>query len=760
MRRVADYLFYDLESKSQVDLRKVGTYVYAAHKSTELLCAALALDDEPTELWTPDKPLPKKFAKHIEKGGLLVAHGAQFERQMHINKLGPVHGWPIPKLEQFRCSQAMALALALPPALENIAPALGVEMEKDKVGKRVMLQMTKPRKAKKGEDPDEVHWYDDEERHEKLQGYCVQDVDVSREVFNVMWPLSDDELNLWRMDQIINDRGFYIDQDLLMAMRRIITDAGEDVDNLIRKATNEQVQTVGQVAQIKSWLETEHGVFIKSLSKTVIPDLLSDPSIPQAAKDVLELRIAGAQAAVKKVDAFLSRRDKDGRVRGSFLYHSAGTGRWASRGAQVHNLKRLTSEEEDEILDAVKDLQTGDYKFLKTKYARPLKIVGDNIRTVIRAAPGNVLIGADFSGIEARVTAWLAGEVRKLQVFRDYDAGKGPDPYVAAAADIFGTSAAGMAALKISDPNDYKVKRQGGKGAELAFGFGGAENAYKKFMPVTMLANPGAWQPPKAPPQNPKPIPQGPQSKSAIKNYGTGFEDGAAAKQAKDAKVDPALVGKFTDVQITDIKVKWRKAHPNICKLWYAMGDAGNEIAKKASWIARGVDQTIEDIQVGRLTFEYSPENGGFMFMVLPSGRRIAYPGINRAKDYRERYFIEKPKDTDEPVGKMTTYFMDNSAGRFHRVFVWHGILIENAVQGIARDLLAAAIMRVEAAGFPIVVHVHDEAVIEVSKKIAKKVMAEFVRLMCMLPDWAQDDDPDYALPVVAKGWMAERYIK
>jgi DNA polymerase len=700
---LAEFLHYDVETRSQADLKKVGTYRYASNPHTEAQCAALALDFEPIHRWVPGQPLPKRFAKHIENGGLMVAHGAQFERAIHRCILTPKHGWPEPKLEQFRCSQSMALALSLPPALENIAPALGVDAVKDAVGKRIMLQMTKPRKARKGEDPDEVHWYDDEERHEKLQGYCEQDVEVMRRCFVQMWPLTDDEEHIWRLDQIINDRGFYIDADLLLAMRRIITDAGADIDRQMIKLTGGAVQTVGQVAEIKKWLFDKHHVDIGSLSKTTIPLMLADPKVPQKAKDVLELRIAGAQAAVKKVDAFLARRDNDGRVRGSFMYHSAGTGRWASRGAQVHNLKRLTTDDQDKIVAAVNDLLTGDYKVLKVKYARPLQVVGDNIRTAICAAPGKVLIGADFSGIEARVTAWVAGELRKIKVFQDYDAGKGPDPYVATGADIMGISVEEMLRLKKDDPPLYKRNRQGGKGGELAFGFQGGVNAYVKFVPE----------------------------------------------------------GLFTLDEIQTFKVKWRKAHPNVVKLWYGLNDAAISIARKASSIQRGANIEVEPIPVNNLEFSYINDNGGFMFMELPSGRRISYPGINRTMRWKERFYITKPEDIDPAdlmVKSLDTYFMDNSGGRWHRVFLYGGIICENAIQGIARDLLAAAMVRIEAAGFPIVAHVHDECVIEVPKKNAAKIMKEFVRLMCILPDWAVT--PHCPLPVVANGWMAERYVK
>ena len=451
--------------------------------------------------------------------------------------------------------------------------------------------------------------------------------------------------------------------------------------------TGGSVETVDKIERLKAWLRDACGISVKTLDKTAIPLLIADPKTPARAKEVLELRLAGAQAAVKKVDAFLERRSGDGRVRGALVYHAAGTGRWSSRGAQVHNLKRMTEESPAAIEATVADLMTGDYKKLKAKYARPLQIVGDNIRTVITAAPGNVLIGADFSGIEARITAWLAGEERKLKVFRDYDAGKGPDPYVVAAADVFG-----MPADQINKP-----KRQVGKGAELAFGFQGGVNAYKKFVP-----------------------------------------DGA-----------------FTDAEIEGFKNKWRRMHPNIVEFWARLKSAGDRIAKAAVQIRRGVNHTIEPMPVRNVWFEH---DSGYMFIVLPSGRRISYPIIDRAYRPQDFYQFEKPADRDFSLGRLSTCFMDNSSGHWHRVFWYGGFGCENISQGVARDLLAEAMVRIDKAGLPIVVHCHDEIVIEVPEKHADKVAKQFAKLMTTLPEWAQGTGHD--LPVVAKPFIARRYVK
>ena len=677
----------DVETRSLLDLTKVGAYRYAADASTEARCAAYALDDGPVQLWITGQPVPKDLAAHIRAGGKVLAHNAAFERLIFREILGPRHGWPVPEIEQFRCSMAAALALALPGSLEDGGKAMSLEHLKDAVGKRVMQQMTKPRKARKDENQEGIYWHEDATRTKQLHGYCMGDVAAMRDFYNSIWPLSDDEQIVWQMDQRINDRGFYVDEKLLLAMRKIIDAAGIDVNAQMAKLTGGAVATVDKIVALKAWLQNSCGVTVKSLSKTTIPLLIADPKTPKLPKEVLELRLAGAQAAVKKVDAFLDRRSADARVHGAFVYHAAGTGRWASRGAQVHNLKRMTEEDPAAIEATVADLLTGDYGLLKAKHARPLQVVGNNIRTCITAAPGNVLIGADFSGVEARITAWLAGEERKLQVFRDYDAGKGPDPYVVAATGIYGLPAAQI----------DKPKRNVGKGSELAFGFQGGVNAYKKF-------------------------------------------------------VAPGL---FTDEEIEGFKNKWRRMHPNIVAFWEELKDASSKIAKQAAMIKRGLDRTIEPIQVRDIWFEY---NNGFMFAVLPSGRRISYPDIDRAHRPREFFYITKPEDRDSSIGQLSACFMDNSSGHWHRVFLYGGLLCENIVQGVARDLLADAMVRVERADLPIVGHVHDECLIEVPEKNADKVAKQFTKLMTELPEWARDTE--HELPLVTKPFIAKRYVK
>ncbi len=236
------------------------------------------------------------------------------------------------------------------------------------------------------------------------------------------------------------------------------------------EATNGIVQKFTEVAKLKMWLS--QFIPVDSLSKKDINEFLEDPNIDPSAREALRMRIMGAQAAAAKYEAILSRIGPDNRVRDCFVYHAAGPGRWSSRGIQVHNLKRNPFDDEKETEKAIACIYKGSYETMLKSYPNPLKVIGDCIRGALCAAPKHTLIGADFSGIEARVDAWLAGEKSKLEVFRKYDAKEGPDPYIVTASKIY----------NVPPEKITKDQRQVGKGAELAFGYQGGVAAYKKFL--------------------------------------------------------------------------------------------------------------------------------------------------------------------------------------------------------------------------------------------------------------------------------------
>ena len=198
----------DLELRSTLDLRKVGVHRYAADASTSVLCAAFAVADAPPELWIPGTPCPETIKRAVSEGWIIHAFNANFELTIWHHILAPRHGWPEPKLDRWRCTQAMALALSLPAKLENVAHALELRHQKDAVGHRLMLMMARPRKAHKDEDPTRTYWFEDPDRLGRLYEYCEQDVKAERELFGRCQPLSPSEQALWTLDATINQRGF------------------------------------------------------------------------------------------------------------------------------------------------------------------------------------------------------------------------------------------------------------------------------------------------------------------------------------------------------------------------------------------------------------------------------------------------------------------------------------------------------------------------------------------------------------------------
>jgi DNA polymerase bacteriophage-type len=216
-------LHRDFETRSTLRLTDCGVSRYAVDPSTEVLCVGYAVGDAPVQIWTPDKQIPEEFhAAARDPDWLIVAHNDQFETAMEERLLGPRFGWPLVPIERHRCTMAAALANALPASLEGAAVALSLPVRKDAEGHRVMQQMSRPRRARKGEDPGAIHWHDDPDRRQRLREYCVHDVEVERELYRRLPPLSDAEQALWVLDQEINRRGFHIDLQLAEATRAIV----------------------------------------------------------------------------------------------------------------------------------------------------------------------------------------------------------------------------------------------------------------------------------------------------------------------------------------------------------------------------------------------------------------------------------------------------------------------------------------------------------------------------------------------------------
>jgi DNA polymerase len=475
----------------------------------------------------------------------------------------------------------------------------------------------------------------------------------------MLQPLILNELKVWQFDCICNARGFYFDRTLAEAARRIAQALGPELDAELAERTSGAVTTIHQVIKLKLWLEAQ-GCPVDNLSKTTITKLIESGQLSTKVKRVLELRQGGAQAAAKKIDALLAQCDDDGRIRGSLRYHGTSTGRWSGGGVQPQNLKRPQTKDIDAAIAAI---STGDLAHVKALYPQPLSVIGDITRSLITAAPGHILIGADLSSIESRVLAWAADEQWKLDSYRRFDATQDPrdEPYCITACKIY----------RVPDGsfNKESSERYTGKICDLAFGFQGGVHAWRNFEP-----------------------------------------------------------DRFSDAEVDQFKIEWRAAHPKIKKFWYDID--------RAAWMA--VRNRERVVRCGPVLLKCT---GMYLFIKLPSGRKLAYP---------------YPRIEIEDLQHEVVVFKDASAGQWRDIRngngAYGGLWTENVVSAISRDLLAAALLRLEQAGYHIVLHVHDEAIAEVP--IGFGSIEEFTRLMTTPPSWA------LALPIAAHAWSGPRFAK
>lgn len=260
----------DFETRSTVDLRRSGVYRYAADPTTDVICLCWAWGDADPQVWVPGDPVPHILAWHVKAGTVFRAHNASFERIIWRDILGPRYGFPVPRLEQWRCTAAEAAAMALPRGLGECARVLGLAEQKDDGGHRLMLQMSKPRRI---EEDGEIVWWDDEDRMSRLIEYCRQDVRTERAVAQRVRPLSDHEQRVYQLDQQINDRGVMLDIPLIEAAQAVVAKGTEEANALVNKLTDGAVTKVTKVADLTRWVQ-EQGVEIDNVQKATLREVL------------------------------------------------------------------------------------------------------------------------------------------------------------------------------------------------------------------------------------------------------------------------------------------------------------------------------------------------------------------------------------------------------------------------------------------------------------------------------------------------------
>lgn len=499
----------DFETRSGADLADFGADVHLSHPWADIWCMAYAVNDGPVGVTCPGQGDFLPLLKAIGTSPMpVVAHNAQFEWQVWNEILVKKYGAARLPIERFRCTMAAGYAMSLPGKLDDMSAALGIAEGKDMAGARLAVQMSKPRSI--GDDGAPV-WWDDSEKLSRLFAYCQQDVVVEREVHKRVRPLPDSEQKLWCLDAKINTNGVYVDADTGKIAVKIV-EREQTVENArIWHLTSGAINGPTEVVRLRKWIK-EQGVDIPGLAKQDIIDTIETGGLPPLVHEVLEIRQAFAKTSTAKINRMISNRSSNGRLRGLFQYHGSGTGRWAGRRVQPHNLPRPTIEQKEieEILKALSVYGYAATEHIRLFHGPPLAKIADCLRALLCAAPGNTLYAGDFANIEGRVLAWLAGEEWKLKAFSDFDSGVGHDLYLLSASRIFHQP--------VESYNKKSPERQIGKVAELALGYQGGIGAFQ----------------------------------SMAANYGV----------------------KVSDSEADEIKYAWRDAHPMIKNYWYALEDA------------------------------------------------------------------------------------------------------------------------------------------------------------------------------------------
>ena len=659
------HLSIDLETYSSVPIGKAGLYKYVQSPDFEILLLAYSVDGEPPLLvdLAQGEILPDWLYQAIYSPGFIKhAYNAAFEWYC----LSKFYGIILP-VEQWRDTMLHGLYCGYTAGLDATGKALGLPAEKQKLatGKaliRYFCVPCNPTQANGGRtrnlpkhDPDK--W-------ELFRTYCRGDVTTEMEIERRLsnFPVPPDVEKQWQTDLLINSRGVAVDMDMVQGALYIGDTTREQ---LMTEATDiTGLENPNSIQQLMGWLEPRVDDMVTDLRKETVATMLANGTAKDEAARMLEIRQELGKTSTKKFDAIEATVCHDGRVRGLLQFYGANrTGRWAGRLVQVQNLPRTYLN--GELLPWVREtVKQKDAKKLSLMYSSIPDTLSQLIRTSFVASPGNKLVDADFSAIEARVISWLAGEQWRLEVFRTH--GK---IYEASASQMFGVP---IERIKKGNP-EYEL-RQKGKVAELALGYQGSSGAL-----VAM----------------------------------------------------GALKMGIPESDLPDIVSRWRESNKRIVDLWYSLESAAVSVIESGS--PAGVRNLI-------LMREMDPANGlDYLTITLPSKRKL--------------YYAHPSLTTNEWNKPSILYYGTNQTTKqWTQLETYGGKLVENVVQAIARDCLALAIENLEAAGFPVVFHVHDEVVIDIPQE--KADLDEVVRLMTMPIPWAPD------LPLNADGWVGDFFKK
>lgn len=700
-------LAIDIETFSSNDLKTCGVSKYIEAADFSILMLAYAYDDGPVEII--DLEVGEPLSEHIivalfDTKTLKTAHNAAFEincinkyleKNTRINRKLPTDQWS--------CTMVKSAMMGLPFSLEQVGKVLNVTEQKDSEGKALIRYFSiscKPTKANGGRTRNMPS--DDPEKWEKYKQYCRQDVTTERAIRARVdkFQIPDFEKRLWDLDQKINTVGVRIDTDLVrnamlfdVEQRKLLTTEAIELTGL---------DNPNSAAQLKKWLSTEMPLdSITTLKKTDLPDLIESAKGYTGKIDitrVLEIRAEMSKTSIKKYAAMVAALCADNRVRGLLQFYGANrTGRWAGRLVQVQNLPKNSLKD----LHLCRELvAAGDLEILQTVFGSVPDRLSQLVRTAFIPSEGCRFIVADFSAIEARVIAWLAQEKWRLDVFATH--GK-----------IYEASGAAMFKVPIeavTKTSDYRAKA---KVAELALGYQGSVSALRKTGAVTM----GVCD-------------------EAIKDweaYSLEYDKTEHTKEDKKKTKDEAI-----DTELKGLVNIWRAANPNIVQCWYKIGDCAiDAVRSPGEKIYYNIKPNgTKELFEARICFQV---DRGILFITLPSSRKLAYIRPKLIKNKFDQWSIRYEG-------------LNQETKQWGHVDTYGGKLVENITQAIARDCLAESLLKVDAVGYNIVMHVHDEIVCD--QPVGNGSLEKICAMMGEPVSWAP------TLPLKAEGFETLYYKK
>ena len=635
----------DIETRSDKDISKCGVYAYTDTPYFDILLFAYSIDGQPVQVvdTANGEEIPENvLAALADENVVKRAFNCNFERvclSKYLRENYPQYfqSYSIDEdtvgdflnPESWHCSMIHARTLGLPSSLAEVGKVLGIEQQKMTEGKALVKFFCVPYDTVDGV-PQFHNPKDYPDKWEIFKAYNKRDVEAELEIDRKLsrFPVPDFIWQEFYLDQEINDRGILVDMQLADKAISLDAEAKEELTVEMKRLTG--VENPNSVYQLLDWLETQ-GYKSDSLGKAQVQELIKTAKEP--VKSALQMRLRLSKSSVKKYTAMKNTACSDNRARGMFSFYGASrTGRWAGRNVQLQNLPQNHLPDLTEARELVKYSSFEDIQML---YDDVPDTLSQLIRTAFIPRQGMKFIVADFSAIEARVIAWLAGEEWRMKAFAN-----GEDIYCASASKMFG--------VPVVKHGENGHLRQKGKISELACGFGGSVGAMKA-MGADSLG--------------------------------------------------------LSDTELKQIVTDWREASPHITGLWWAVDRAVKKAVKEKT-----------ATKTHGLLFSYE---AGFLFIRLPSGRRLAY-----AKPY-----IGKNKFGGESV----TYMGINAQKKWDRLESYGPKFVENCVQGIARDLLMYSMQTLSQ--YFIVGHIHDEIIIECPKDTK---LDEICQQMARTPDWAK----------------------